>query len=69
MVFLETKQSPRIDDIEMFLAQTLLIQCNNYQPETEGDYAMTIDISEPAISRDQILILSDPNFNSANVCI
>ena len=30
---------------------------------------MTIDISEPAISREQILILSDPSFNRANVCI
>ena len=30
---------------------------------------MTLDISEPVISREQILILSDPNFNCANVCI
>ena len=30
---------------------------------------MTTDISEPVISREQILILSDPNFNCANVCI
>jgi 3-hydroxybutyrate dehydrogenase len=30
---------------------------------------MTLDILEPVISREQILILSDPNFNCANVCI
>jgi len=30
---------------------------------------MTIDISEPAISREQILMLSDPNFTCANICI
>jgi 3-hydroxybutyrate dehydrogenase len=30
---------------------------------------MTIDITEPVISREQILVLPDPNFNCGNVCI
>ena len=28
-----------------------------------------MDITEPKIMRDQVLILDEPNFNSSNVCI